>query len=45
MRPLKQFGSPVADQVGPISYGQLNGMLDTAYPKGALNYWKSSFLT
>src|SRR5215470_11851087 len=25
-------------------YCQLNGMLDAAYPKGALNYWKSSFL-
>jgi len=32
------------DAVGPISYCQLNGMLDGAYPKGALNYWKSSFL-
>jgi FAD/FMN-containing dehydrogenase len=45
VRPLKQFGPPVADQVGPISYCQLNSMLDAAYPKGALNYWKSSFLT
>ena len=43
-RPLKQFGQPLMDAVGPISYCQLNGMLDGAYPKGALNYWKSSFL-
>jgi FAD/FMN-containing dehydrogenase len=43
-RPLKQFGSPVMDAIGPIPYCQLNGMLDAAYPKGALNYWKSSFL-
>jgi len=27
-----------------MPYCQLNGMLDAAYPKGALNYWKSSFL-
>ena len=23
---------------------ELNGMIDDRYPKGALNYWKSSFL-
>ena len=44
MRPLKQFGTPVLDAVGPMPYVQLNGMLDAAYPKGALNYWKSNFL-
>ena len=27
-----------------MPYCALNGMLDAAYPKGALNYWKSSFL-
>jgi FAD/FMN-containing dehydrogenase len=45
MRPLKQFGSPALDALGPMPYCELNGMLDAAYPKGALNYWKSSFLT
>jgi FAD/FMN-containing dehydrogenase len=44
MLPLKQFGSPVMDALGPMSYCELNGMLDAGYPKGALNYWKSSFL-
>jgi FAD/FMN-containing dehydrogenase len=44
VRPLKQFGSPVLDAIDPVPYCQLNGMLDAAYPKGALNYWKSSFL-
>lgn len=44
MRPLKQFGSPILDAVGPMPYCQLNRMLDANYPKGALNYWKSSFL-
>jgi hypothetical protein len=28
-----------------MTYCQLNTMLDAAYPKGALNYWKSSFLS
>jgi FAD/FMN-containing dehydrogenase len=44
VRPLKQFGPPAMDAIGPMPYSQLNGMLDAAYPKGALNYWKSSFL-
>jgi FAD/FMN-containing dehydrogenase len=45
MRPLKQFAHPIVDAVGPIPYCQLNRMLDANFPKGALNYWKSSFLT
>ena len=44
VRPLKTFGSPAMDAIGPMPYSQLNSMLDGAYPKGALNYWKSSFL-
>ena len=42
---MKAFGSPALDTVGPLTYCQLNAMLDAAYPKGALNYWKSNFLT
>lgn len=44
VRPLKQFGTPLMDAMSPMPYCQLNSMLDAAYPKGALNYWKSSFL-
>ncbi|MCA1601823.1 MAG: BBE domain-containing protein, partial [Acidobacteria bacterium] len=44
MRPLKEFGSPLMDTIGLISYSDLNRMLDAGYPAGALNYWKSSFL-
>jgi FAD/FMN-containing dehydrogenase len=43
-QPIKKFGSPAMDVVGPMPYCQLNAMLDAAYPKGALNYWKSNFL-
>ena len=46
MRPLKQFGSPV------IGCGRADALLPAQQharwqpiPKGALNYWKSSFLT
>src|SRR5262249_41120117 len=45
VRPLREFGSPVLDAVGPVPYCRLNSMLDANYPKGALNYWKSNFLT
>ena len=37
-------GLPSMDAVGPMPYSQLNPMLDAAFPKGALNYWKSNFL-
>jgi FAD/FMN-containing dehydrogenase len=41
---LKTFGQPALDAFGPVEYTQLNTMLDDGYPRGALNYWKSSFL-
>ena len=44
-RPLKAFGPPVLDAMGPMPYSTLNGMLDPAFPKGALNYWKAQFVT
>jgi FAD/FMN-containing dehydrogenase len=43
--PLKRFGPPVMDAMGPISYCALNTMLDPAFPRGALSYWKAQFLT
>ncbi|MCK1575791.1 MULTISPECIES: FAD-binding oxidoreductase [unclassified Bradyrhizobium] len=45
VRPLKQFGAPIVDAIGPMPYCQLNSMLDANYPRGALNYWKSNFLS
>ena len=44
-RSLKAFGPPVLDMMGPIPYATLNGIIDPAFPKGALNYWKAQFLT
>jgi FAD/FMN-containing dehydrogenase len=44
LRPFKTFGPPVMDAIGPLPYSALNGMLDAGFPKGALSYWKSSFL-
>jgi FAD/FMN-containing dehydrogenase len=44
VRPIKWFGTPALDAIAPMPYAQINAMLDGAYPRGALNYWKSSFL-
>jgi FAD/FMN-containing dehydrogenase len=45
LAPARKFGSPVADTIAPISYVQLNSLLDAAVPYGAVQrYWKSSFL-
>jgi FAD/FMN-containing dehydrogenase len=45
VKPIKSFGPPVMDMVGPIPYCTQNTLLDASFPKGALNYWKASFLT
>jgi FAD/FMN-containing dehydrogenase len=44
IQPIKAFGAPVMDALGPLPYCQMNTMLDAGYPAGALNYWKSAFL-
>ena len=44
LAPLKAFGPPIMDMMGPMPYGALNAMMDGGFPRGALNYWKSSFL-
>jgi len=42
--PVKGFGSPVMDVIGPMPYAAVNTLFDPGFPKGALNYWKSNFL-
>jgi FAD/FMN-containing dehydrogenase len=42
--PIKRFGSPVMDVIGPMPYTAVNMMVDGGFPRGALNYWKSNFL-
>ncbi|HJS50057.1 MAG TPA: FAD-binding oxidoreductase [Gaiellaceae bacterium] len=41
---VREFGSPVLAEIGRMPYPASNTMLDEGYPKGALNYWKSSFV-
>jgi FAD/FMN-containing dehydrogenase len=35
-QPIKKFGAPAMDVIGPMPYSQVNAMLDAAYPRGAL---------
>ena len=43
--PVRKFGSPMVDTIGPMSYVQLNTLLDAGVPYGGVQrYWKSSFL-
>jgi len=44
IQPLKALG-PVADMTGPMSYEQVQTMLDGDFPFGLQNYWKSEFLS
>ena len=45
LRPLREFGNPAIDAVGPMSFPAMNTMLDDGFQRGALNYWKSSFVS
>ena len=45
LKPIKHFGKPLMDVIGPSSYEATNMMLDAGFPRGALNYWKATFLT
>jgi FAD/FMN-containing dehydrogenase len=44
LRPVKAFGKPAMDVIGPMPYSVLNSMLDASFPRGARNYWKSHFI-
>jgi len=44
VKPLRAFGPPLMDQIGPIPYTAAQQLIDGFYPAGLQNYWKSSFL-
>lgn len=44
VRPIKSFGTPVMDVMGPMPYVMSNMMLDASFPRGARSYWRSHFL-
>lgn len=44
IRPLREFGSPIADLIQPLPYQQMQSLLDAGFPHGNRYYWKSGFL-
>jgi len=42
--PLRQFGPPAADVIGPMPYPVLQSLFDEGAPSGLQNYWKSAFV-
>jgi len=44
LKPLREFGPPLADMIGPMPYVRVQRMMDDDFPAGRQNYWKSNFL-
>ncbi len=44
LRPLREFGSPLADNIEPMAYTTLQNSPDAGFPPGRRHYWKSSYL-
>lgn len=42
--PIRQFGPPALDLMGPIPYPALNSMFDVLFPAGLQHYWKADFV-
>jgi FAD/FMN-containing dehydrogenase len=41
LRPLREYGDPIADAVAPTPYAAAQSISDPLYAKGFRNYWKS----
>jgi FAD/FMN-containing dehydrogenase len=44
LRPLREFGTPLLDEIRPTAYLSHRDGFDAYYPSGLRNYWKSCFL-
>jgi FAD/FMN-containing dehydrogenase len=44
LEPLRAFGPPLADAIEPMPFPVMQKLLDGAFPDGANNYWKASFV-
>jgi len=43
-QPFRSIATPLLDAVQPLPFPMMQGLIDAAFPEGAHNYWKSSFL-
>jgi FAD/FMN-containing dehydrogenase len=44
VKPLRDFGPPAADVIGPIPYVALQSMFDASAPRGLHSYWMTAYL-
>jgi len=45
LRPLRKFGPPLVDQIGPLPYTEMQAAGDVFFPPGLHYYYKSHFMT
>jgi FAD/FMN-containing dehydrogenase len=45
VQPIKDFGTPVMDVIGPMPYLAQQALIDDAMPPNVLNYWKADFIS
>jgi len=44
IKPIRDFGAPIAGEVGLMPYAAVQQMLDEGFPKGLQVHWRSEFL-
>ena len=44
LQPIKDFGPPAMDLIGPTSFRAIQTMFDAGSPRGRQNYWRSNFM-
>ena len=44
LRPLREYGPPIADMFQPMPYNAAQRMADFLWPSGLHSYWKSSYM-
>jgi len=44
-RPLREFGPPLMDGVGPLPFPAIQGAFDALLPPGLQHYWKADFVS
>jgi FAD/FMN-containing dehydrogenase len=45
IKPIRDFATPIAGEVGPMPYTALQSMLDAGFPSGLQVHWRSEFVT
>jgi FAD/FMN-containing dehydrogenase len=44
LKPLREYGTPVEDQIAPVSYLQIQSAGDSIFPRGRRYFWKAQFM-